>query len=146
MECSAGASQGPAGSRFGSGSGQRLEPRGLLLPLVAIIVIIALIVRFIFAINLIMIVTIVVISIIIMCNGTRCASTRIAAGNRTRNASLLPGCCPSQQPCSVCSSSRIRALRGEAAEFVTEPEDGVGGLARGGGVGARSFLASHRVS
>ena len=144
MECSAGASQGPAGSRFGSGSGQRLEPRGLLLPLVAIIVIIALIVRFIFAISLIMIITIVVISII-TCDGTRCADARIVMGNRARNALLLPGCCPSQQPCSVCSSSRIRALRGEAAEFVTEPEDGVGGLARGGGVGARSFLASHRV-
>ena len=144
MECSAGASQGPAGSRFGSGSGQRLELRGLLLPLVAIIVIIALIVRFIFAINLIMIITIVVISII-MCDGTRCADARIVTGNRARNALLLPCCCPSQQPCSVCSSSRIRALRGEAAEFVTEPEDGVGGLARGGGVGARSFLASHRV-
>ena len=63
-----------------------------MLPLVAIIVIIALIVRFIFAINLIMIITIVVISII-MCDGTRCADARIVTGNRARNALLLPCCC-----------------------------------------------------
>jgi len=83
--------------------------------LVAIIVIIALIVRFIFAFNLIIIVLIVVL---VLCSGAWCAIVRIMLGDLSREASLLVRCCPSEQPDSVCGNLRV-ALRGEPVELVT---------------------------
>jgi hypothetical protein len=115
VQCAAGAGEGPAGSRFGSGAGYCPGLRRLsLLPVLVIIVIIAFIVRFILAIDLV----IINLIIVILCSGARCVIARVRLGNLLSKALLLLRCCPSEQPDGVCGCLRV-AQRGKLVELET---------------------------
>ena len=115
MQCAAGAGEGPAGSRLGSGARYCPGLRRLSLLLVlAIIVIIVFIVRFILAIDLV----IINLIIVVLCSSARCVIACVRLGNLLSKALLLLHCCPSEQPDGVCGCLRV-TQRGKLVKLET---------------------------